>query len=113
MLTNPQQRPNKVISQVQREKQKLEDELQALVEEIGKTMKDKQEWKDHLSKRQSEIIAQIKKLNQEIDSVGGMSAQMISKVRRSDGSRFSSYVTAAIIALACVGFFYLLFVWLS
>lgn len=112
MSSNFQQRIISQLSQLQHEKNKLEDELQALLEEIGKTSKDNKEWKKQLLSRKTEIEAKVKKMVEEIDSMGPMVLQEINRMTTPQ-SIFSRYSTQAFMVLVVAGFMYLLVVWMA
>lgn len=81
------------LPSLQREKNKLEDELQSLIE-LSSKIEEKQPktWKEELSKHKKDIEVKIRRLSEEIDLMGAVAVREVRRLARNELSQYYRYV---------------------
>ena len=81
------------LPSLQREKDKLEDELQSLVELSSKVVeKEPKTWREEFNKHKKDIEMKIRNLSAEIDLMGTITVHEVRRLTRQQISQYSRYV---------------------
>lgn len=105
MSSNLQQRPTKRLPQLEREKEKLETELQALIEEIGNTAKENNQKQKELLSRRDNIEEKAKLMMERIESLDNVAIKEIQQMTMSE-NYVTRYLKNALTILICAGIIY-------
>lgn len=104
MFSN-QQGPSDRLPKLEREKNKLENELQSLIDEIGTTARESSQKQKELLERKEMIEEKAKRMIQQIDSLDNAAVKQIQNMTTSQ-SAVCNYVSKISIFLIFAALFY-------